>query len=292
MQMQAIADIDITNHINTLIDKDYSFSTVKKTYEVLNQFFKYYYVKNPNDNPMNTVIKPTKSAMNVVEKEIEYFDYDDIRLFINEATRTYASGKPVYRLGYGLIVLMYTFMRVNEARALHWGNVDFDQGIYKVSANNQSVIDHEAGLNEDGTRKYKQVITIPKSKSGVRDVYLCHNAKDALLKLKEMQPYNEYKDFIFATSTGRPDSERNLRRTLNNIQERSGMSIQNSGLHVLRHTGISLMARNGVDEMVVASMAGQHDLDMIHRVYRHVSEIEKIEAVEKINNIAELEFEF
>lgn len=70
------------------------------------------------------------------------------------------------------------------------------------------------------------------------------------------------------------------------------MKVQNSGLHVLRHTRISLMARNGVDEMVVASMAGQKDLEMIHRVYRHISESEKIEAVNKVNNIKELQFIF
>ena len=36
MQMQAISDIDITNHLNTLIEKNYSYSTIKKTYEILN----------------------------------------------------------------------------------------------------------------------------------------------------------------------------------------------------------------------------------------------------------------
>ena len=49
------------------------------------------------------------------------------------------------------------------------------------------------------------------------------------------------------------------------------------------------MARAGVDEMVVARIAGQKDLEMIHRVYRHISEHEKIEAINKISSIENLE---
>lgn len=292
MQMQAISDIDITNHLNALIEKNYSYSTIKKTYEILNQFFKYYYIKAPLDNPMNSVNKPSKSAMNVDVKEIQYFDDEDIKLFINEATRCYSNGKPCYRLGYGLVAIMFTMMRVSEARALHWSAIDFEKSQYKILNNRYRVIDHEAGLSDDGNFIYKEVVATPKTQSGERTIYMCENAKEAFLKLREFQIHNEDKDFVFATSTGKPDSERNLRRCLNNIQERAGMKVQNSGLHVLRHTGISLMARNGVDEMVVASMAGQKDLEMIHRVYRHISESEKIEAVNKVNNIKELQFIF
>lgn len=48
--MHVINDIKIQDHI-TMISTKYSYSTTKKTYELLNQFFKYYYSSDINNNP-------------------------------------------------------------------------------------------------------------------------------------------------------------------------------------------------------------------------------------------------
>lgn len=57
IQIRAITDEVIQNFLSELMKK-YSYSTVKKTYELLDRFFRYYYSKDVNNNPMTTVVKP------------------------------------------------------------------------------------------------------------------------------------------------------------------------------------------------------------------------------------------
>lgn len=290
IQVHAVDARLIQQHINILIyEESYSYSTVKKTYEILNQFFKYYYALEPHRNPMNLVPKPTKNGMNERPKEVEYFDTEDLQLFIREATKTYANGKPKYKYGYAFLIMILTLCRVGEVMALRWKNINIEAGEIYIKEAMSKVIDHNT-LPEYGRKNsYKLELTTPKYDS-IRTVYMNPECKQFFEKFRELQmPVDEYEWFL-ATDKKTIVSERNLRRCLNNIQEAAGMKVQNSGFHVLRHTGITLMAKAGIDEMVVARIAGQKDLQMIHNVYRHVSEYEKIEALNKVTNLGNMNF--
>ena len=288
IQVRSVDSMMIQQHINYLIkEKNYSYSTVKKTYEILNQFFAYFYANDLNNNPMNRVNKPTKNGMNVVEKEIEFFDTEDLHLFVREATRMFSNGKPVYKYGYGFVVMILTFCRVGEMMALRWKNVNLEKGEIYIKEAVSKVIDDSRETKDGQKYNYKIEITTPKFDS-VRTVYMNEECVEYFKRFKELQnPEDEY-EWVFATQSKTLVSERNLRRCLNNIQEAAKMYVQNSGFHVLRHTGITLMARAGVDEMVVAKIAGQKDTEMIHRIYRHISETEKINAVEKVYSVKEV----
>lgn len=276
MQMQAIDEHTIQKHINKLIKEGYSYSTVVKTYELLNQFFRWFYMENPNKNPMNRTEKPTKQSMDVQEKQIEYFDAEDFDDFIREACRKYSNDKPVYRYGNGLVAMVFTLLRIGEARALRWRDINFHTKTITVR--------EAVSRIQDGHGGYKEVFTKPKYDS-VRNIGMSEECCMYMKAFKETQAPASEDDWVFAAQNGNRVSERNLRRCLNNIQDAAEMKVRNSGFHVLRHTGISLFCRAGVDEIVVARYAGQRDLEMIHRVYRHVSETEKLEAVEKIDSV-------
>lgn len=280
MQMQAVDERDLQRHIKTLIDKPYAYSTVKKTYEVMDQFYKYYFAKAPYDNPMNLVKKPTQSAMNVQEKEIEYFDEEDLEKFMKESLRTTANDFPVYPSGRLLIFLCYTGMRVNEMLALRWKNVDLERASVLVRETHAKIIDWERSTEK--RKRYKDVYTNTK-KNEVHKIFMTKTALKMIKEIYDATPYKEAENFVASTKNGSAVQERNLRRCLNSIQEKAEMKIQNSGLHVLRHTFCSLMCREGVDEGVVASLLGQKDREMVKRVYRHISEHEQINAVRKVD---------
>lgn len=289
LQVQGIKSDNIQNHINTLVSENYSYSTIKKTYELLNQYFNYLYVRDPINNPMLTTKKPTKNAMNVVEKTLDIFDDEDIRVFTKEATREYKNGKPCYRQGWGLVFLMYTGLRINEATALRWGN--FEEEHFKVYENLARVIDRDKGDNgkkKNGTYFYKTIYTSTKTPAGYRKVYLNNKSKEAYFKIKEIQNPKNDDGFIFATKSGKADTDRNLRRALNNIQERAGTKAQNSGLHLLRRTYVSLLVRSGVDKKIIADNIGQEDTDMIEKIYYQLTEKEIIKPVKVINDMSKL----
>ena len=54
------------------------------------------------------------------------------------------------------------------------------------------------------------------------------------------------------------------------------------GLHVLRHTFVSLLCRKGIDKLIIAKIVGQSDTEMIERVYYHIMQEEKDSAIMKL----------
>lgn len=286
IEIQAITDIIIQDHITELMKK-YSYSTVKKTYELLNQFFKYYYSRNINNNPMNTVIKPKEGDVKRISsyqpKDIRYFSSDEINTSIHEAMLTWSNGKPKYKFGVGLIFIMYTGVRAGEALALKWKSLDLDKKylIIKEAASYEK----ERDDNMHPTGKLKKYSNVPKTKAGIRNVYLLKQAIDYINILKERQNPKSNEEYVFATSQGAPAvSYFNLRRTFNLICKNSGIQDvdESMGLHVLRHTFVSLLCRKGIDKLIIAKIVGQSDTEMIERVYYHIMQEEKDSAIMKL----------
>ena len=288
-QIHAVDVVMISNHMQELIKKNLSYSCVKKAYELLNQFFAWYYMRDPMNNPMLQCVKPTKAAMNVREKEIEFFEDEDIDLFIQGAISTLKNGKPRYRLGYGIVGFLFSGMRVNEALALRWNHLDFERSVVRIDDNRARVIDWEGTPKPGCKYAYKYIYTTPKTKASTREEQIPKVAMYCLLKMKEqINPKED--DFVFQADSDRVGAvnERNFRRTVNAIQAYAGTKIQNSGLHVLRHTFISLLCRNKVDKKVIAKIVGHdYSTEMIDKIYQHVTKKEKVAAIVEFDEQAD-----
>lgn len=286
IEMQAITDVIIQDHITTIM-KNYSYSTVKKTYELLDQFFRYYYSKNMNGNPMNTVTKPKESDVKRISSfqssDIRFFTPDEIETFTHEALLTWSNGNPKYKFGVGLLLIMYTGIRAGEARGCRWKHIDFEQKYLRVKEASSYEKIRDENLRPTG--KLKQFIDAPKTKAGVRDVYLLKQALEYAKRLKEQQNPLSEEEYIFATNQNSAAvSYYNLRRTFNLICKNCGIQDvdESIGLHVLRHTFVSMLCRKGIDKLVIASIVGQADTKMIERVYYHIMQEEKDLAIKKL----------
>ena len=120
-----ITGADIKRLISTLTDKGYSFSTVKQTYNLLNEYFDYLmreeFIKK---NPMNAV--PTIKKSNYLAKQnkevlpvcetITIFTDEEIEKFKEETYKKYPSGKPkhnqasAYKPLHILLVFQHIFL--------------------------------------------------------------------------------------------------------------------------------------------------------------------------------------
>lgn len=110
---------------------------------------------------------------------------------------------PIYiysRLGSLFTVRLGTGLRIGEAFALTWDDVDFDTGIiriYKTMAYK---------LGEDGRYNYR--ISPPKTAAGSREVPMLDEVKDALFREKSNKKPKKkfivegYSDFVFLNSAG------------------------------------------------------------------------------------------
>lgn len=293
VELSAVTNIIIQDFL-VEIAKKYSYSTVKKTYELINQFFAYYYSRNLNNNPMNLVTKlnelDVKKLSNRTTKEIRFFTPDEIKTFEHEALLTWSNGRPKYKFGVGLIFMMYTGLRFGEATALRWSRIDEENKYINVrTANSYEKVRDENLMAIGGMKKFEDE---PKTKAGTRKVYMISQAINYLDKFKQQQNPSSEEEYLFATAPGAsPVSYYNLRRAFNLICKNSGIQEVNDeiGLHTLRHTFISMLCRKGVDKMVIAKLVGQSDTEMIERVYYHVMQEEMDTAIKKIDSKSQIE---
>ena len=285
--VEAVSDVDIQNHINKMLKNGAALSTVKKVYSFYKLYFRYYYQSRPYDDPMISVVIPTQAyaVQDDSEKKLhdinddEYIILDDIEieLFTQAATIPIKFGVCGYRYGWGLVFILWSFIRYGEAVGLRWQDVNFEESYMVVRRTFSRVIDRDSA-----DKKYKWDLVTPKSKSSHRKIWLCNQAKNALLNFRSIQNPTHESDFIFSTSSGKPVSDSYLNETMHRILYRAGIAKPLTA-HGLRHTGISYFLRHGVSADVVAKMAGHRTKQITQQVYYTIlDEQQKIE-LEKIN---------
>lgn len=111
---QTIKPEEIQAVLNDLNNKEYSYSVIKKTYDSLNAFYRYVSVRDKFDNPMLLVEVWKKKNVNAEEKQIAYYDEEDIHKFVRTAGERYKTGKLRYETGYALAANLYMGLRVGD----------------------------------------------------------------------------------------------------------------------------------------------------------------------------------
>lgn len=102
---------------------------------------------------------------------------------------------------------------------------------------------------------------------------------------KHNKGYLEKDDYVCVTTSGNLNNARNIRRTLNSMQKNANTKVQNSGLHVLRHTFASLLLRNKVDIKVISELLGHKKASTTYDIYAHLIQEQKDSAIEQLDNI-------
>lgn len=145
------------------------------------------------------------------------------------------------------VVMSTTGVRVGEALALSWGDVDLAGRRLRVSKT-----------------LYRGVVGQPKTSNGRRTIRLCSLAVEAL------RGHRRRGDFVFSTGSGGPINVNNLRhRDWKRLLARAGLPPR-TRLHDLRHSAATLLLARGVPIKVVSEVWGHHDVAFTLRVYGHV----------------------
>jgi len=275
-RVDEIRRTDIQKLIAELSQK-YAWWTVKKVYDALNQCYKAAMLDQIVDyNPVVGVKLPKRTTDNC--KAIRFFTQEELQRILDVAVETYPNGTPVTRLGYAIHVLAYTGMRVGEAIALTWKDVDF--GNKTISINKNSVTYKNPDPDED--KRYLTVVQdSPKTKSGIRMIPMSSKAEFALKKLYEI---NGGFDTVFATSSGRPANHRDLARAFSGIQKRADIS-EPGTLHSLRHTFATRLIECGVDVKIVSELLGHSNVVITYNTYIHVLQKQKVRAIAELDAI-------
>lgn len=275
MQFSQITDRDIQLFLNSRAE-ELSYSSLKKVYEALNGVYKIASIrKHIETNPMLTVVLPAKAEDEI--SDVRFFNDDEVAKIKAEATRKYSTGKDVYRLGYAFILLLNTGMRMGEALALSWNDIDFDSRTINIHKSVASIKDRS-----DSGKKQKLIVQdMPKTKKSIRVITMNDGAYDAL---KYIQGINGDKPYILARESGNLGSPGMLDKAFRKIQEHCGINPK-LGVHALRHTFASILFKHGIDVKTVSELLGHSGTNITYNTYIHIISEQKAQAVKIIDKI-------
>ena len=129
-----ITHSDIQNFVNDLAAQGVAKSSIQKAYQFINACIRYFIIqydidfKNPCEN-----IKIPKNAKTKENHDIKFYNEEEVKRIYKEATRKHSNGRPYYRLGWAIVLLIFTGMRREELLALIWDDVDFENKILDIN---------------------------------------------------------------------------------------------------------------------------------------------------------------
>lgn len=233
-------------------------------------FFKYC-VKSGylEENPMDKVVLPkTKKTLEELKiKQEKYLSRNDMQLFIHHLEE---HGKnKVFNL---LAEFMYyTGLRVGEALALQWKDIDFENGFFEVK--------HTLSVRKGG----EYYLSSPKTLNAYRTVSFHSRVLEILTRLKKKQDT----DFVFSFR-GEPVKRISFNAYLRKHFARSGIKKGvgfNLTTHVLRHSHISLLAELNVPLKLIMERVGHSDEKTTLEIYTHVTETMREDLRSKLEDI-------
>jgi integrase len=175
-----------------------------------------------------------------------------VRVLDAEAIASLVAAGTTERWRAALALAGYAGLRLGEIRALTWDNVDLEMGTLTVLCS----------LEPSGTVK------APKTEAGNRTVPMLPALRRLLVAWKLRSPHPG--GVIIATVEGKPVSERNLRRALEDAKELAKLTATDERLswHSLRHSFASLLATDlELPATTLARLTGHADAGFTLRVY-------------------------
>jgi integrase len=172
-----------------------------------------------------------------------------------EVARFFEAAKMPLPHGALFWTLALTGLRVGEALALKWSDVDLAHGVVHVKR----------------SRNRKGFVSTPKS--GERLVRLSNRASRMLQRLQMLraerarrQRWKTPPDEIFVTSRGTPPNRWAVREAFIDVLERAGLPKHHTP-HSLRHTYASLLLKNGEPVQYVQQQLGHKTIALTVDLY-------------------------
>ncbi len=156
-------------------------------------------------------------------------------------------------------------LRIGEALALRWQDVDLDAGRLSVVYNLQRVRG-KLVLVEPKTEKSRRRVGLPPA---VVQALLDHGARQRKEKLRQL-PLWQDSDLIFTSQIGSPLDPSDVSRDFRAFLARKGLP--RVRFHDLRHASGSIMLKNGVPMVTVSGILGHSNIATTVDIYGHVEQ--------------------
>lgn len=173
----------------------------------------------------------------------------------------------------GILICLYTGLRIGEVCALQWNDIDFSRNILSVNKTIQRIAD----VNNGGT---KIVITTPKSVRSVRDIPIPAFLA-ARLKLHS-QLYSKESCYVLNIA-GRPMEPRTYQYRFQKLLKAA--RVEKANFHTLRHTFSTRALELGFDIKTLSEILGHANAAITLKKYAHSLDEHKRKSMEMFSQL-------
>ena len=244
-------------------EKGYGFKTISNYKRSLKASFYMaieddYVRKNPFDFQLSEVIDDDSESRQALSEEQE------------EKLLSFVRKDRVYQKYYdAIVILLKTGLRISELCGLTRQDIDFENEVIHV--NHQLLYSKEIGY----------YIETPKTKSGVRDVPMSEEVKQAFKRImaerKKTEPIaiDGYSGFLFLNRKGYPMTNAYYTVTFSNLTKKYNKyhedSLPKITPHILRHTFCTRLANRNMNPKSLQYIMGHSNISITLNLYAHAS---------------------
>lgn len=244
--LEELLEYNFNSYIEMLMET-LSNKTVKDIVSTLKGILRYAEMKYDINFKLNLVSSPS-----IYKKEIEIFSEKERKRMEKYC---FKSKESKYL---GILISLYTGLRIGEICALKWEDIDFENKLINVTHTLQRVY-----VDKSDT---KVIYTTPKTKKSIRKIPL---SKVLYEKLKEIS--NEYPKEAFVL-TGKKDKwvePLGYRYTYKLILKQARVKYKK--YHTLRHTFATRCIKVGMDMKSLSEILGHANVTITLNIYVHSS---------------------
>ena len=195
-------------------------------------------------------------------KKVEAFTIEEQRAIEAEISR---SGDK--RL-HGILLCLYTGLRIGELLGLTWNDVDLERGVIKIT----KTVYREK--NENGN--WQLFVDTPKTKASDRVIPL----PEYIAAMLRQDYETSQTQYVVENKKGERMSIRSYQYIFEKLTERAG--VRKLNFHALRHTFATRAIECGIDIKTVADIMGHQNASITLNRYAHCMLDHKIEMMQKL----------
>ena len=272
-----ITAADVKNLLTDEMNDGYAYTTVKKVYTILGEYFKVLYQQEQIPrNPMTNVEMIKRSNFMAgqgkenlpVNETVTIFTDDELDRFKTEAFGTNQNGRRKYQQSAAYILMLNTGIRTGEALGLMNSDIDLDNRVMHVRRGVKEIYNREGTKATSGRSVNVGKL---KSMSSKRDVPLNDTAIEMIKDLRKESYYGEDSPLI-------PDENGSYTRPVN-FRKRyyrilKAAKIEKKGLHSFRHTFATRLV-NGIKQAdgTIRSLTPRQVADILGHSTSQITEL-------------------
>ena len=282
-----IVSLPIQQWYNNLYENGVATTKIKDINKTLSAFFTYQITQNMiKFNPCTDkrVRIPGNSQI-----DIEKLDKDNEVLFLSdeEIKTIKVNINPDKKIDVAILLALTHMLREGEILGLPLKHADIKHKSIRI----RQILTKAKLYKKDGSYKRVLRIATPKSKTSIRTVPMI----DGFVPIMENHIKNEEKRFkehgkewnqnslLFSTKYFNYWDPKNFRIAWERFMNKVGLPKYK--FHILRHTGASLLFREGASLEEVQEILGHEDSEITRKIYLHFHPEDKRESINKLNSL-------